>query len=203
VGHPQPTRRLPSGRVAFPHVDLLRRYTRLLLIRFRARRGARLHLHDVSRLNGRVWPTDIDELRHMNNGVYLSLLDHARIDLLLRSGAWQKLRAGGVYPVVTTQTITYRRSLRVWQRFVIESRIVGYDERAVFVEQRFVVDGEIWARAFVSGRFLRDRGGAVPMGEIGELTGVDVTELPAADWMLRWSADTALPSTKAPARSDW
>jgi len=183
-------------------VDWFRRYYRLLRIRLTARPGT-LDIHDVSILPDRVWWSDIDELRHMNNSVYLGLLDHARLDLLLRSGAWQRIRAAGIYPVVTTQTITYRRSLELGERFTIETRIAGYDEKAVYIEQRFVRDGEVTARAYVAGRFLRDSGGVVTMAELGEITGVDVTERPAPAWMTAWAAETRLPGTRTPAPSVW
>lgn len=184
-------------------MDPIRRYLRMLGILLGARRGRRLDLHDVAVRRERVWLTDLDELRHMNNSVYLGLMDHARLDLLLRSGAWQRIRAAGIYPVVTHQTITYRKSLEPGERFEIETRIAGYDERAVYIEQRFVRRGEVTARAVVAGRFLRDAGGVVPMSELGEVTGVDVSARPIPAWMAAWGEATRLPSTKRPAPSEW
>jgi YbgC/YbaW family acyl-CoA thioester hydrolase len=184
-------------------MDLLRRYLRLLRIRLAARRRPALGLHDVSRVPGRVGWSDIDELGHMNNGVYLSLMDHARLDLMLRSGAWERLRAAHMYPVVTAQTITYRRSLVRGQRYVIESRIAGYGEKHVYIEQRFVVGGQVWERAFVEGRFLRERGGAVPMDEVAAVVGEDLAAHPAPAWLVAWSAQVALPPSRAEAPSEW
>jgi YbgC/YbaW family acyl-CoA thioester hydrolase len=184
-------------------MDPIRRFSRLFRIRIAARRRPALHIHDVSIVHDRVWPSDIDELRHMNNGVYLSLLDHARLDLMLRSGGWRKMRAAKVYPVVTAQSIAYRKSLELGQRFQIQSRIVGYDERAVYIEQRVVARNEMYARAFVQGRFLRDAGGVVPMQEVGDIVGVVTADLPAPAWLTEWSAQVTLPSTRQPAPSDW
>jgi acyl-CoA thioesterase FadM len=184
-------------------VDLLRRYLRMFRILRAARRGPALGLHDVSRVAGRVGLTDIDELRHMNNGVYLSLLDHARLDLMERAGAWRRMRDAGVYPVVTGQMIAYRRSLTRGQRYVIESRIAGYSEKHVYIEQRFVVAGQVWERAFVEGRFLRTSGGVVPMSEVAEIVGEDIAQHPAPDWLVEWSARNALPSSRAEAPSTW
>ena len=184
-------------------MDPIRRFTRKIRISLTARRREPLDIHDVSIVRDRVWPTDLDELRHMNNGVYLSLLDHARLDLLLRSGAWRRLRGTKVYPVVTAQSIAYRKSLELGQRFQIETRIVGYDDRAVYIEQRVVAKGEVYARAFVQGRFLRDAGGVVPIQEVGDIVGVVTAELPAPAWLSEWSANVSLPSTRQPAPSDW
>lgn len=184
-------------------MDWFRRFSRLARIRLAARRRTPLTFQDVSIVHDRVWWSDIDELRHMNNGVYLSLLDHARLDLMLRSRGWQRFRAAKVYPVVTAQSIAYRRSLELGQRFQIESRIAGYDARAVYLEQRVVRQGEVYARAYVQGRFLRDAGGVVPIDEVGRIVGVDVTEHPAPEWLTEWADHVRLPSTREPAPSSW
>ena len=62
----------------------------------------------------RVWLTDLDLLGHMNNGVYLTILDVARIDLIARSGLLTKLQVADLYPVVAAETIRFRRSLRLF-----------------------------------------------------------------------------------------
>jgi YbgC/YbaW family acyl-CoA thioester hydrolase len=184
-------------------VDPIRRYLRLLRLTLSARRAPRIGLHDVGVTRERVWLTDLDELRHMNNSVYLGLMDYSRFDVMRRSGTWKLLRDAGVYPVVTAQTISYRKSLELGERFDIETRIVGYDERAVYIEQRFVRAGEITATAYIAGRFLRQRGGVVSTAELGEIVGVDVTAHPIPAWMTAWAEATRLPGTKKPAPSVW
>lgn len=184
-------------------MDWIRRYVRLARIRLTAKRRGPLDIHDVSVVRDRVWLSDVDELRHMNNGVYLMLLDHGRTDLMLRSGGWQKMMAAKVYPVVSAQTIAYRKSLELGQRFDVESRIVGYDDKAVYMEQRIVRNGEVYARAYVQGRFLRMGGGVASADEVGRIVGVDVTERPIPDWMRAWADQIKLPSTREPAPSDW
>lgn len=203
MGAPQRIPRRRDARVTSSDVDWFRRYTRMLRILLAARRGPALDLHEVGVIRDRVWLTDLDELRHMNNSVYLNLMDHARTDLVVRSGAWRRFRAAGMYPVVTHQTISYRKSLELGDRFTIETRIIGYDERAVYMEQRFVRRGEVTARAYVAGRFLRDAGGVVPMTELGRLTGVDTTAHPVPSWISEWTAATRLPSTREDAPSVW
>ena len=135
---------------------------RTVLQWFRSRRASRLGIHDVGRTPFHVLPTDLDVLGHMNNGVYFSLMDLGRLDLMVRAGAWKRLGELGYYPVASNETITFRKSLQPWQRFDLETRIVGYDDRAVFVEQRFVVKGEIYAQAFMRGRFPRRRAARSP-----------------------------------------
>lgn len=169
----------------------------------RARRSAPVGILDVSRLPLRVRPTDIDVLRHMNNGVYLSIADLGRFDLLIRSGVWDTFQRNGWYPVVANATVSYRRSLELGQRYVLETKLVGLDDRAVYIEQRFVVDGDIYAQVFLRGRFLKRSGGIVTMQDLADASGIPVDALPVPEWMQRWAGDVALPSTKQPAPSTW
>lgn len=167
------------------------------------RNGPRLDPHDVGRMTFRVLPTDLDVLGHMNNGVYLSIMDLGRMDLLQRSGVWSRLLGAGIFPVMADETISFRRSLLPWQRFTLETRIVGYDTKAVYVEQRAVVGGEIYARATTRGRFVRKTGGTVGTAELADLAGIDISGHPLPEWVARWAADVALPSARASAPSEW
>ena len=167
------------------------------------RNGPRLDPHDVGRMAFRVLPTDLDVLGHMNNGVYLSIMDLGRMDLLQRSGVWSRLFRAGFFPVMADETISFRRSLMPWQRFTLETRIVGYDAKAVYVEQRAVVEGQIYARATTRGRFVKKTGGTVTTAEVAEVTGIDITGRPLPEWMARWATDVALPAARAAAPSEW
>lgn len=168
-----------------------------------SRRAPRIDPHGVGTIRLQVLPTDIDVLGHMNNGVYLSLMDLGRMDILIRSGAWKKMRAHGFYPVMANETITFRKSLPLWQRFEIESRIAGFDHKAVYVEQRFVVKGEIFAKAMTRARFLKKGGGVVSVRELSELLDIDISSQTPPAWIADWNSAVLLPGTKAPAPSIW
>jgi acyl-CoA thioesterase FadM len=180
----------------------------LLHVLFLSRRKPTLDHYEVARTRFITLPTDLDVNRHMNNGVYFSIMDVARFDMLVRNGVFGIMRARNWYPVVVSETITFRKSLSLWQRFAIESRLVGYDEKAVYLEQRFVRPDahgkpEIYAQGFIRARFLRKEGGTVPVPELIEAFGAPPAddELPA--WIERWGADVALPATRAAAPSVW
>ncbi|MEP6480335.1 MAG: acyl-CoA thioesterase, partial [Rhodoglobus sp.] len=168
-----------------------------------SRRRSAVDVHDVGRVAFRVLPTDLDVLGHMNNGIYFSIMDLGRMDLLIRSGAWSKMRERGYYPVMANETITFRKSLQPWQRFEVESKIVGYDAKGVYAQQRFVVGGEIFAEAMTRGRFLKKGGGTVSIAEISDFLGVDVSNLTPPAWVATWNANVALPNTRQPAPSTW
>lgn len=168
-------------------------YLRLLYLIAVHRFRRRASLWDTVETPFRVWPADLDLLGHMNNGKYLAIMDLARIDLMTRSGFWKKLRERGWYPVVAGQTITYRRSLHPFERFRVRTRILGTDERWVYIEQTFLTaDGPV-AHAVVRARFLRREGGSVDVSELIELGGSPARELDVPAWIGRWTDETRLP----------
>jgi acyl-CoA thioesterase FadM len=178
-------------------------FLRTLLTILRARRRSRLTMRDVGRVTMRVLPNDLDVQKHVNNGVYLSLMDLGRIDLMVRGGAWKRMRALGIFPVIASETISFRKSLTLWQRYVVETCIVGYDDKAVYLEQRFVVGGEIFVRAHLRTRFLKKSGGVVDITELLQILDMSNDELVPPEWIDRWAQDVTLPSTRAEAPSTW
>jgi acyl-CoA thioesterase FadM len=139
----------------------------------------------------RVWPTDLDVLRHVNNGVHLSIMDLARVDLMMRAGMASRIKARGWYPVVVAETIQFRRSLNLFERFEIETRVLGWDEKAIVIEQQFVRRGEAVAHALVRARFLSKRGGAVSPRELIVPLGLPAESPPMSDYAARWNAEQA------------
>ncbi|WII73459.1 thioesterase family protein [Bdellovibrio sp. 22V] len=109
----------------------------------------------------RVWPTDLDVLRHMNNGVYLSLQDLARVDYMIRAGAAEVIEKNGWYPVVASETIRFRRSLKLFQSFELCTRLLSWDEKYLYLEHKFVSKGEVIALGMIRARFLSKKGGLV------------------------------------------
>src|SRR6478609_11752451 len=146
-------------------------FLRLLLLVLSAPLRPRCELFQPVRKGFRVWPTDLDVLLHVNNGVYLSLLDVARVDLLLRSGLGSKLWRKGWYPVVAAETIRFRRSLQLFQAFEVETAVIGWDDKAFVIQHRFLRGAELVAEAIVRSRFLKRGGGSVGSKEILEVVG--------------------------------
>jgi acyl-CoA thioesterase FadM len=163
-------------------------YFRLMLLRWRSRTRRRLKLTDTVRTPFRVVPTDLDLLGHMNNGKYLSILDVGRLDLLIRTGVWDALRSRGWYPVVAGQTITYRRSLTLGQRFDLYTRLIGFDDRWGYVEQTFCVGTTIHAQAVVRTRFLKRSGGSVDHDELEAMVGGFPPSLEVPEPVRQWTA---------------
>jgi len=162
-------------------------YLRLLLFMIRVRFRSRLSIWDTSRATFRVNPLDLDVQRHMNNGRYLSLMDLGRMDLMLRSRFWQQITDRGWFPVVAGQTITYRKPLTLGQTFDLYTRVIGHDDRWIYMEQVFRVGSTVHADAIVRARFLRRAGGSVDVDEVLEVAGPVPEGVEVPQWVADWN----------------
>ena len=169
---------------------------RMLWLSIRARFRSQLSLFDTAVTPFRVWPTDLDPLMHMNNGKYLSIMDLGRLDLMIRSGTWKRLKERGWYPVVAGQTIAYYRSLNPGRRFTIHTRVLGLDDRWGYLEQMFVSNRVVCAKAIVRTRFLKRAGGSVEHDELEAAFGPTPGIENIPEWVLDWSRN-ARPETSS------
>jgi hypothetical protein len=160
-------------------------YFRLMLVQWRSRFRRRLELTDTVRTPFRVAPTDLDVLG------------------LIRTGFWAALRSRGWYPVVAGQTITYRRSLKLGQRFDLYTRMIGFDDRWGYVEQTFCVGTTIHAQAVVRTRILKRSGGSVDHDELEAMVGGFPASLVVPDPVRQWTASLRIAEPEyVPANED-
>jgi acyl-CoA thioesterase FadM len=121
------------------------------------RRG-RLGPLDKSSLSFTVLPTDLDVNLHMNNGRFLALMDLGRLDLLARSGLVGVALKKKWRPIAAAITIHYRKPLQPFQRFQLETRILGWDEKWFYIEQVFLRGSTPLAQAWFKGLLLGPNG---------------------------------------------
>jgi|SRR5690606_6867494 len=136
---------------------------------------SRIGILDVSTVRFRVWPNDLDTNLHMNNGRYLTLMDLGRLDLLLRNGAAAIVLRNKWYPVLAGSLIRFRRPLNLFQTFEITTRIVTWDAKWVYLEQKMARRGEAVLHAWLKGVFVGPEG-SVPITRL--LERMEVTEAP-------------------------
>ncbi len=136
----------------------------------------------------RVRPGDLDFYLHVNNGVYLQMMDVARSNFIADLGGFPLLKDKGWYPVVAASTMKYRRSLQLGDRFEITTRVLGWDERVVYLEQVFTRRGDLCARGRGAGRFLaRGPGDRSAAPDVGGRLGGDVAAPELPDDVARWA----------------
>lgn len=130
-------------------------YFRLLWLMLRMARLPRLGLFDESRVVFRVMPNDCDINFHMNNGRYLSFMDLGRVHLMKQSGLLTTILRERWMPVLAAAEINFVRSLAPLQRFCLVTRLVSWDEKYFYLEQKFEAADRLCAHAFVKGVFLK------------------------------------------------
>lgn len=97
----------------------------------------------VSRRGMRVQLGDVDTNLHMNQAAYARVAELGRVDWLVRSGALKRWRAEGCNPIVAEQRLVYRRELRPFQRFVVDTRAVAIDGRLLRVDHHLLVGDRV------------------------------------------------------------
>lgn len=121
----------------------------------------------------RCYPNDMDINFHMNNGRYFSLMDLGRLDVMLRClPAWD-LFTRRLRPIVIDETIRFRKSIHLFQKFEVVSHLVAWTEHDVYIEQKFIAKNQVCARAFVRGRVFNSLGIAIPAKELLSMMGYD------------------------------
>lgn len=152
---------------------------RLLLLPGRA------GLTDIFRRSFRVLPSDCDFNFHLTNGRYFSLLDVARIEHLARMNLLGKLIRHRWLPVLNATEITFIRPLAPLRKFDITTRIVTWDDKYFYLEQRFETAGTLHAVSLARATFLY-RGEVVPPPKVAALGGYEGEAPPCSAIIQGW-----------------
>lgn len=148
---------------------------RLLATEWRSPRLARAD--EEIALRFRVWPVDIDYMRHMNNARYFTAMEVVRLALMWRTGLVRLALARRWRFGNAAQKAVFFRGLGLWQPYVVSGRLLYTDDRWLYLKQHVRHEGELRAtglfkigiregRDVVSPReVIRTLGYSVPAGE--------------------------------------
>ncbi len=131
----------------------------------------------------RVNLLDLDLNAHMNNGRYFSIMDLGRFDLMLKANTFWALLAKGYLPVVTSQSIRFKKSLGILQKFDVTTRIEAWDERDLYILQTFSRNNEVYAEGIVKARFIKKGKGSISTKELFESIGLKFQQSDASEYM--------------------
>ncbi len=133
----------------------------------------------------RVWPNDLDLNLHLNNGRFLTIMDLGRFDLMFRLGLVGVAFKNRWRPMLGAGTIRFRKPLAPFARYQLKTRLVCWDDKWLYFEQRFEKDGRIAAAALVRG-LLRGPEGNVPTAELLAASGFQVDSPPIPEPVRAW-----------------
>lgn len=140
---------------------------RLLLVILRGMGYQRAAFHPLGEatLRFHVLPHDLDINIHVNNARYLQWMDLGRFDFMNRVGIFRTAFKQKWMPVLGGVDIRYHRPLHFAQSVDLVTRLVAWDEKWFYMEQRFVREGKPIATAYAKALF-RGPDQSVPSAEV-------------------------------------
>ncbi|MBU1194172.1 MAG: thioesterase family protein [Proteobacteria bacterium] len=127
---------------------------RLISIALQPSRIPKCELGESCELDMRVWLTDIDLNFHVNNAKYLSLAQLGRVHYANQTGILKSMKKSGIGLVVVGAHITYHKSLALFSKYRLATRIVGWDDDWFYFEQKFEQYGKVATRVLVRMVFM-------------------------------------------------
>jgi acyl-CoA thioesterase FadM len=158
---------------------------RFLFIMFRARFRSKIGPLDESVVRFTTLPHDCDLNFHLNAGRTVSFMDAARIELIGRMRLIGPMLKRGWRPVGGGTIVRFRRSVLPFERFDIRSRVLGWDEKWIFVEHIVEKDGVFCAIGHMR-TVIRAKNGNVPPAEVLALLNLNIESPPLPEFVAGW-----------------
>lgn len=118
----------------------------------------------------------LDFYGHVNNTIYLTLLEEARWDFITKKGyGLHKIKESGLGPVVLEVTMRYLKELRLREEIIIESQMISYKSKISILQQTMWRNKEACCTAeFKIGLFnLKERKLVLPTPEWLKAIGIN------------------------------
>ncbi|MDO6775099.1 thioesterase family protein [Shewanella sp. 3_MG-2023] len=126
----------------------------------------------TSRISYRALPLDCDINMHLTNSRYPAFLDLARTYMIAEMGLMKRFLKLKWLPIVNASEFTFIKDIKPLEKFDIETKIVGWDEKYFYIEQRFVSNRGVHCIAHVRGVFVC-KGKQVPISKLIAEAGYD------------------------------
>ncbi|MBP6518289.1 MULTISPECIES: thioesterase family protein [unclassified Shewanella] len=163
-------------------------YFRLFWLLFwRTRHCRKIDFLGTSRITYRALPSDCDINFHLTNSRYPAFMDLARTYMLAEMGLLKRFLKLKWMPIVNAAEFTYIRDIKPLKTFEIETKVVGWDEKYFYIEQRFVSERGLHCIVHVRGVFVC-KGKQVPLDVLVKEAGYTdaAPELPPE--VVKWKA---------------
>ncbi len=148
-------------------------FIRLIKILFLSFLGKKQKFDEVGKITLMCWPNDLDTNFHMNNGRYMTLLDLARADFMIRTDMFKIVLKHKWMPVLASAKVEYKKPVHLWENFDIHTKLLGHDEKRFYIEHMmFNKKGNLLFKATVKAAFVKNRK-SVPVKEVFDAAGVD------------------------------
>lgn len=153
-------------------------------------RNQPMGLFDTHVTSHRIRPWDMDLFGELNNGRALSIFDIGRIVLARRTGLVDLLRRKGWGLTLAGGTTRYRRRVRAFDKVETRARLLGWDDRFMYLEHAMFRQGDCTSHLLVRAA-VTDRQGLVSTDRVIAAIGVTGTSPALPGWVQAWAAADA------------
>ena len=136
----------------------------------------RLSLIDENVLSLRVLPNDCDFIS-VSSDRYVALMGLGDVNIVLRAGLLSTMYRRKWYPMTRIVTIRYRHPLRMFQKYLLRSRTIYWDDKWIWVEHIFDRNGRTQALGITKVMFVGSDG-VVPVSQAIDAVGESLTPPP-------------------------
>lgn len=105
----------------------------------------------------RVNLLDCESFRYMANSKYFYYMDLIRYEIVFRSKLYDSTVKKGMFGVLASQKIIYKKPLKIFKKFDISLVIEGFDEKWVYHRQTFKQNGQICAIGYTKAGFWKNK----------------------------------------------
>lgn len=184
-------------------------FFRLIIVLIKSLLRPKIDILEPSTLRFRVLPNDLDTNIHMNNGRYLTIMDLGRVDMIIRNGLMGAVIKNKYAPVLSAVKMRFRIPLLPFQKYDLQTRILCWDDKWAYMEQRFIIAegkkaGAVAAIGLLKGSFYDPKTKTtvpndVMIGKLSHSAQKNSPDFP--DYVLKWiEAEEALRAITAQER---
>lgn len=168
-------------------------YIRAAWMIWRGRRMPKMDVYDTHVSHHRAWPWDTDMFGELNNGRILTLFELGRWQSLMRTELAAPFWKERMTIAVAGASVRYRKRIAIFQTYRIQTRVLGYDDRFVYVEQSMWV-GDTPCHHILMRAAFRKGGQTVPPRRFLEMANLPTAQPGFPAWAGAWSeADAERP----------
>lgn len=161
-------------------------FFRLSSVLFKAYRKPKSGFLEQTEIETKVHLNDLDMNMHMNNARYATMFDLGRVDFLVKTGLMKHIWNDKWRPIVAATTITFLKSLKLYERFKVTTKLVYCDEKWFYLEHRLLRKNELYAVSYVKCLFLK-LGKKIPSQELAQMLDVPIfPQMNPPQSLLKW-----------------
>jgi len=135
-----------------------------------------MSLIDENVLSLRVLPNDCDVIS-VSSDRYVALMGLGDLNITLRAGLLSTMYRRKWYAMTRVATIRYRHPLRMFQKYLLRSQTLYWDDKWIWVEHSFEKNGRTQALGITKCMFVGPNG-VVPVSQAVDAVGESITPPP-------------------------